>query len=236
MSLFIGPRTLNNSFFSFSPTLSLSSAFTRSSTSALKSAVLTPMPACASFMDLPAYVQGPPPAWQIWSTRFPLNVAIRFGSEAVNAKNLLILASAATFATNSWHNGSDGLLTAEPLVERFLAPHFCLALRLHLAGKRRLRRTCHECCAEHCCETHPSPCVHGYILLLGIQRVARNPDRRSTQSGGLSLLTLAANVRPRHRCEARLRNGLLQTTHTPYVPCLIRSSASSIARKSRPSV
>src|SRR5216684_871446 len=77
------------------------SSFTRSSTSALKSAVLTPMPACASFMDLPAYVQGPPPAWQIWSTRFPLNVAIRFGSEAVNAKNLLILASAATFATNS---------------------------------------------------------------------------------------------------------------------------------------
>jgi hypothetical protein len=72
-----------------------------------------------------------------------------------------------------------------------------------------LRRTCHECCAEHCCETHPSLCVHGYILLLGIQRVARNPDRRSAQSGGLSLFTLAANVRPRHRFEARLRNELL---------------------------
>src|SRR5215472_7327045 len=64
-SLFMGPNMASSSFFSFSPTLFLSRAQTRSSTKALKSAVLMPMPWCASFMDFPVYLQGPPPASQI---------------------------------------------------------------------------------------------------------------------------------------------------------------------------
>src|SRR5713101_2186590 len=96
MSLFIGPSTPSSSFFSFSPTLNLSSAPTRSSTSALKSAVATPMPLCASFIVRPVYLHGPPDASQIWFTRFILSLAI-----SVWAKNALMRVSAATRATNS---------------------------------------------------------------------------------------------------------------------------------------
>src|SRR5579859_6689416 len=50
---------------------------------------------------LPLYLHGPPLAWQIWSTRFILNFASRFGSEAVCLKKPLIRLSAATRPTNS---------------------------------------------------------------------------------------------------------------------------------------
>jgi hypothetical protein len=38
---------------------------------------------------LPVYLHGPPLAWQIWFTRFILNIARRFGSEAVVERLLL---------------------------------------------------------------------------------------------------------------------------------------------------
>src|SRR5712692_7277747 len=65
MSDFIGPSTPSSSPFSFSPTLNLSSAPDRSSTSALKSAVETPIPLWASFIERPVYLHGPPDASQI---------------------------------------------------------------------------------------------------------------------------------------------------------------------------
>src|SRR5512138_2736507 len=68
MSFFIGPSTPRSSFFSLAGTLNVSNALTRSSTRALKAAVVTFMPACAVFMSFPSYLQGPPLAWQTWST------------------------------------------------------------------------------------------------------------------------------------------------------------------------
>ena len=53
MSVRIGPRTASSSSFSFCGTPAESSAFTRSSTSASKSALDSPMPGCAVFMSFP---------------------------------------------------------------------------------------------------------------------------------------------------------------------------------------
>ena len=53
MSLLIGPSTPRSSSFSACPTLNLSSAFTRSSTSASNAGPSMPMPACAVFMSRP---------------------------------------------------------------------------------------------------------------------------------------------------------------------------------------
>ena len=53
MAPFIGPNMPSSSPFSFSGTLNLSRAATRSSTSALKSPSFTPMPSWAAFMSLP---------------------------------------------------------------------------------------------------------------------------------------------------------------------------------------
>src|SRR5438105_4633084 len=52
-------------------------------------------------MFLPVYLQGPPAASQIWLTRFVLNLASLFGSDAVALKKLLIRASPAQRPTNS---------------------------------------------------------------------------------------------------------------------------------------
>src|ERR1700729_3448282 len=52
-------------------------------------------------MSLPVYLQGPPAASQIWSTKFFLNLASRFGSDAVALKKLLMRLSAATRPTKS---------------------------------------------------------------------------------------------------------------------------------------
>lgn len=53
ISLFIGPRTASNSPFSFAGTLKVSKALTKSSTSALKAAVVTFMPLCVVFISRP---------------------------------------------------------------------------------------------------------------------------------------------------------------------------------------
>src|ERR1044072_6051115 len=59
---FSGPSIPRSSLFSASGTLNLFRAATRSSTSALKSASLIPIPLCAVAMSLPLYLQGPPVA------------------------------------------------------------------------------------------------------------------------------------------------------------------------------
>ena len=74
----------------------LSSARSRSPTSASNCASVMAMPACTSTIDPPVYVHGPPVAEQICS----LSLAFRFGM-SVSAKNQLMLASAATWATKA---------------------------------------------------------------------------------------------------------------------------------------
>src|ERR1700737_3616855 len=69
MSFFIGPSIASSSSCSFFPTLNLFKVATKSLTSALKSAIVTPIPACASFILLQVYLQGPPVASQSWFTR-----------------------------------------------------------------------------------------------------------------------------------------------------------------------
>jgi hypothetical protein len=54
ISFFIGPKTASNSPFSCSGTLNVSSAWTRSSTSALNAAVVIFMPLCVVFISLPS--------------------------------------------------------------------------------------------------------------------------------------------------------------------------------------
>ena len=58
IALCIGPSTPRSWSFSALPTLNLSRAPTRSSTSALKSAALMPMPWCAAFMSLACVFAG----------------------------------------------------------------------------------------------------------------------------------------------------------------------------------
>src|SRR4029077_5382284 len=65
MSDFIGPSAPNSSPFSFSPTFNLSSASTKSPTSASNCGLVIPIPMCAVFMSSLVYLQGPPLAWQI---------------------------------------------------------------------------------------------------------------------------------------------------------------------------
>jgi len=54
MSDFMGPSTERSSFFSLAGTLNVSNALTRSSTRALKAAVVIFMPACVFFMSGPS--------------------------------------------------------------------------------------------------------------------------------------------------------------------------------------
>ena len=75
-------------------------------------------------MDFPLYLQGPPAASQIWSTRFFLNFASFAGSATSALKNVeLIFASAATLPnSNRSNNRSDGFFRSRLLYKAsFLA-------------------------------------------------------------------------------------------------------------------
>src|SRR5437667_1386604 len=73
-------------------------------------------------MSLPLYLQGPPDAEQIWSTRLSLNLSNRFLSFTVSAKNLLILLSPPTLPTKSLTTVVIPFFPPSLLYSDFLSP------------------------------------------------------------------------------------------------------------------
>src|ERR1700733_3471099 len=73
MSCCIGAKRARKRFWVANPMPSLSIAFCRSSTTALKSALVRCRPLCVSFIVRPVYLQSPPATWQNCSASRTLN-------------------------------------------------------------------------------------------------------------------------------------------------------------------